>query len=339
MYVGAMEINAYAAPAAGRPVQPFRYEPGELGPGQVRVAVTHCGVCHSDVHCIDNDFGDTQYPLVAGHEIVGTVEALGPGVRHLAVGQRVGIGPYRATCLQCQWCTSGNENLCLARELTITNGNRGGFADAIQVDGAYAFAIPDALSSEAAAPLLCAGLTVFAPLRAHTRPSMRVGVIGIGGLGHLALRFASSMGCEVTAFSSSASKEEEARRLGAHHFVQTSDPAQRAAARGSIDFLLSTVYVDLDWMEYLGMLRPNGRICIVGASMGPINVPAALLIMGQHSIGGSAAGGRAAMQEMLQMAARHGITAQIEVAPMTELDAALDRVRKNDVRYRMVLKR
>ena len=193
-----MGFRAYAAHEQKGPLAPFVYEPGELGPNDVEIRVSHCGICHSDVHLVDGDWGASSYPMVPGHEIVGTVAAAGPAVRQLAVGQRVGVGWQCGACLECEWCVSGQENLCAQEEATCVE-RPGGFAERIRVDGRFAFPIPDALRSEHAAPLLCGGVTVYAPLARFARPSLRVGVIGIGGLGHLALQFARAMGCEVTA--------------------------------------------------------------------------------------------------------------------------------------------
>ena len=332
-----MQTHGYAALGAAEPLQPFTYELKELGPNEARVAVTHCGLCYSDVDAIDNTHGFTAYPLVPGHEIVGVVSEVGAGVSHLAVGQRVGIGPLCGSCHHCEYCASSRENLCSKMQLTIAGGNHGGLAATVQVDAGFAFPLPDGLESAKAAPLLCAGLTVFSPLRAHTRPGMRVGVIGIGGLGHLAIQLANKLGTEVTAFSRSPDKEEEARKFGAHRFIVTTDSDQMSAAASSIDFILSTVYAPVPWAGYLPILRPDGKICTVGASMSPIDIPAALLIMRQTTFFGSAAGGRHSMMEMLELAARHGIEAQTELMPMSQANEALDKVRRNKARYRIVL--
>lgn len=332
------EVQAYAAMSAKQPLEPFVFTVPDVGPTDVRIDITHCGICRSDVDFIDNRLGYATFPVVAGHEVVGVVAEKGSAVSHLSVGQRVGVGPLRSACLRCSYCASGRDNLCSALELTIAGGNRGGFAKAIQLDASFAFAIPDALPSESAAPLLCAGITVYAPLRRLTQPADRVGVIGIGGLGHLALRFASKRGNEVTALSTSADKEAEAKRLGAHRFIHTRDASQLRAAAGSLDLIISTVDADLAWGDYLSLLRPDGIICIVGASVGPIGVPAAGLIMKQHSFTGSAAGSRAATQEMLDFAGRHGITAEVEVTPMSEINAAIDRLRTSSPAHRIVLR-
>src|SRR5512139_2529524 len=218
-----MSFHAYAAHARKGPLVPFVYDPSPLGPHDVEIRITHCGICHSDVHLVDGDWGVGSYPMVPGHEIVGTVAALGPEARHLETGQRVGVGWQRGACLGCDLCGTGDENLCPRNEATCVD-HHGGFADRIRVDGRFAFPIPDALASENAAPLLCGGATVYSPLRRWVKPPMRVGVVGIGGLGHLALQFARAMGCEVTAISSSPDKAAEARGFGAHHFLATREP-------------------------------------------------------------------------------------------------------------------
>jgi len=332
-----MKIHSYAANSAKAELEPFTYDAGELKPDDIIIDITHCGICYSDVAFIDDHFGGTPFPLVAGHEVVGTVRAMGVNVDHLSIGQRVGVGPQCGSCLNCEYCAGGKEILCGEKQITIGGGNRGGFADAMKVDGNFAFPIPEKLESANAAPLLCAGLTTYSPLALHCKPGMRIGVIGIGGLGHLAIQFANKMGMEVTALSTSNSKEEEARALGAHHFVNTNDASAMANAASSVDFILSTVYVELDWPSYMSLLRPDGRFCIVGASMNTINMPAALLTLSQHHISGGAAGGRADMLKMLKFAETHEIKAQTEVMPMSQISEAIDKVRNNKVRYRMVL--
>jgi uncharacterized zinc-type alcohol dehydrogenase-like protein len=329
-------IHAYAAREVGGSLSRFDYTPPALGLGDVRIDVTHCGICHSDLHLIDNELGNTVFPFVPGHEIVGRVSAVGAGVTHLSVGQRVGVGPFRHACLHCALCANGQDNLCPHLQFTIL-GHHGGFANAIQVSASHAFAIPDALESALAAPLLCAGLTVYAPLRAHTDAATRVGVLGIGGLGHLAVQYARARGSEVTVFSTTAAKEEQARKLGADRFIVLNDPAALASAAGSIDFLLSTGFGAIEWMGLMSLLRPNGRLCIVGSSLAPLNVPAGLLIMSQHTISGSAAGSRADMMEMLEFSARRRIHPWIETLPLAEVNKGLARVRSGDVRYRLVL--
>lgn len=331
-----MTIHAHAAPAKKTPLRPFDYEPAPLGPQDVEIRITHCGICHSDVHLVDGDWGVGRYPMVPGHEIVGTVAAAGAEVKHLNVGDRVGVGWQRAACLACEACLSGHENLCAANQATCVD-NYGGFADAIRVDSRFTFAIPEKLASDAAAPLLCGGATVYSPLRRWVRPSMSVAVLGIGGLGHLGLQFASAMGCEVTAISTTPDKEAEARSFGASRFVATREKNALRSIAGSVDFILSTAFLTQDWMAVLAALRPNGVLCFLGGPHEPLSVPVPALIGGQKTITASVIGGRPGIREMLEFAARHGIAAKTEQRPMAEADAGLARVRAGKARYRVVL--
>ena len=331
-----MKVNAQAALAAKQSLKPFSYQPDALGPHDVEVTITHCGIC-SDVHLIDNDWGVSAYPLVPGHEIIGTVSALGREVEHLKTGQRVGVGWQRGSCLVCEQCLRGDENLCAENRATCV-GHHGGFADKVYVDSRFAFAIPDALASENAAPLLCGGATTYSPLRRHVRPDMRVGVIGIGGLGHMALQFAAAFGCEVTALSSTPEKEKEAKSFGAHRFINTADSSAMKKAGGSIDFIISTAFANLDWGSYLDLLRPNGKLCFVGVPPAPISFHVGALLGGQKTVCASVIGSRWLIREMLEFSARHGIKAQTEVVPMADVNKAIEKVRANKARYRMVLK-
>jgi uncharacterized zinc-type alcohol dehydrogenase-like protein len=329
-------IAAYAAPAAKQLLVPHVYEPSPLQPTGVEVEITHCGICHSDLHLIDNDWASSSYPLVPGHEIVGTVTQAGPESK-LVVGQRVGIGWQRSACLDCDLCRAGHENLCLRAEATCV-GHMGGFARRIRTDGRFAFALPEELGAAEAAPLLCGGVTVFAPLRRwRVGKGSRVGVIGIGGLGHIALRFLRAMGAETTAFTSSPDKRDEAARLGAHGAASSKDAREIRAFKNHFDFLLCTAPVRLDWITFLTTLKPNGVLCLVGAPPGLMQIPASLLLTGQRTVCGSDIGSPGAIREMLTFAAAHRIGAEVETAPMAEVNGAIDRVRKNDVRYRMVL--
>ncbi len=332
-----MSINAYAAPAARKALEPFEYEATDLGPDDVEVSISHCGICHSDVHLIDDDWDMSAYPLVPGHEIVGKVNAVGANVKHLEKGQRVGIGWQRSSCLSCEFCIRGEENMCPNQEATCV-GNHGGFAETIRIDSRFAFPVPEKMPSEDVGPLLCGGITVYSPLRRHTQPHMKIGVIGIGGLGHMALQFANASGCEVTAFSSTPGKEAEAKQFGAHHFVNSKDASALEKMAGSLDFILNTVHVPLDWPTYVEMLRPNGKLCMVGVPTEPLSLQVFPLLMGQRSVCGSAIGSRHMIQEMLEFSARHGITPKTEVVPMSEVNSAVDKVRNNEARYRMVLK-
>jgi uncharacterized zinc-type alcohol dehydrogenase-like protein len=331
------QIQGLAAHAAGAELLPFRYEPGTLGRMEVEIGITHCGVCHSDIHLISNDWGVSQYPFIPGHEIIGTVAAVGDGVRLLKVGQRVGLGWESNSCGECEWCTRGLENLCPTMEATCVH-RHGGYADRVRANARFVFPIPEALESERAAPLLCGGITVYNPLRSHeVNPSSRVGIVGIGGLGHMAIQFARVFGAEVTAFSTSAAKEEEARALGAHHFVNTRESKAMKEVAGSLDFILSTINADQDWGVYIQTLRPTGTLCFVGVPPSPVAVHAFPLISGVRTITGSPIGSPSRIREMLDVAARHGVKAQIERFPMAKANAAIEKVKKNKVRYRAVL--
>jgi uncharacterized zinc-type alcohol dehydrogenase-like protein len=303
----------------------------------VELGISHCGICHSDLHLINDDWGSSRYPLVPGHEIIGTVTRHGSAVTHLKPGQRAGVGWQRSACGECEYCRRGDDNLCAQSQATCV-GHHGGFAAAIVTDARFAFPIPEAIASAEAAPLLCAGITVFSPLRRHgVGPGVRVGVLGIGGLGHLGLQFAARLGASVTALSSSAAKAEDARRFGAAEFLDTSDAAAMQRSRRSLDYILSTVNVDLPWKEYLKLLRPDGKLCFVGAAPSDLGLRAGDFISGQKTVTGSNIGGRAMMADMLAFAAEHGVRPKIEGLPMKDVNAALEHVAANRARYRMVL--
>jgi uncharacterized zinc-type alcohol dehydrogenase-like protein len=331
------EIRGLAAHAAGAELLPFKYDPGKLGPQEVEIAITHCGICHSDLHLIANDWGTSQYPFIPGHEVIGKVSAVGDEVRLLEVGQRVGLGWQSNSCGVCEWCTRGMENLCLSAEATCVH-RHGGYADRVRANARFVIPIPDALDSEHTAPLLCGGITVYNPLRTHgINPSSRVGIVGIGGLGHLAIQFAKVFGAEVTAFSTSAAKEEEARALGAHHFVNSRESKALKEVAGTLDFVLSTINADQDWGVYVSTLRPTGTLCFVGIPPSPVSVHVFQLISGLRSISGNPTGSPYRLKEMLDVAARHGVKATTESFPMAQANTAIDKVKKGKVRYRAVL--
>jgi uncharacterized zinc-type alcohol dehydrogenase-like protein len=331
-------ITAYAAFNKGEPLKPFQFDPGELGADQVEVAVEYCGICHSDISMLENDWGMTKYPFVPGHEIVGTVVALGSHAKNLKVGQRVGIGWTSASCHGCKQCLSGDQNLCTTAEGVIV-GRHGGFANRVRAQWQWTIPLPDALDAAKAGPLFCGGITVFNPiLLAGVKAIDRVGVIGIGGLGHMALGFLSKWGCEVYAFTSSEGKRYEAKRLGAHHVVNSRDSAQMAKIAGALDFLLVTVNVPLDWKAVIGTLAPRGRLHIVGAVLEPIPVDAFSLIMAQRMISGSPTGGPVAIASMLDFSARHSLAPVTELFPMSEVNNAFEHLRAGKARYRIVLK-
>ena len=330
-------IHAWAAHAAGARLEPFEYDPGPLGDEQVEIAIEHCGICHSDLSMLDNEWGMTVYPFVPGHEGIGRVVARGPQALGLSVGQRVGIGWNAHSCLHCAECIAGRQHLCAQVQGTIT-GRHGAFADRVRCHWVWAVPLPDALSAAESGPLLCGGITVYSPLELHgIRPTDRVGVIGIGGLGHMALKFCHAWGCEVTAFTSSASKEEEARAFGAHRVVSSRDTAAIKALAGTFDLILDTVNVTLDWNALLAALAPGGRLHVVGAALEPIPIPAFALISGQKSVSGSPTGSRGSIDTMLAFAARHRIAPQTEHFPMSRVNDAMDHLRAGKARYRIVL--
>ena len=331
------EFHGLAVHAAGAHLLPFKYDAGELKADDVEVKISHCGVCRSDVHLIDNDWGSSKYPFIPGHEIVGTVTAVGSLIRSLAIGERVGIGWQADSCGICEWCRQGEEQLCAKAQPTCI-GRNGGYADSIRVNWRFAIPVPKILESENVAPLLCAGITVYSPLRNHgVRPASRVGVIGIGGLGHLGLQFAKAFGAEVTAFSTSKDKEPEAKALGAHHFVNTRDTGALKKVAGSFDLLLNTANADQDWSAYVNTLRPKGTLVFLGVPASPMTLPVFPLVSGQRSVAGSPTGSPGDLREMLDVAARHGVKAVTERFAMDKANEAVARVKKNQVRYRAVL--
>ena len=286
---------------------------------------------------LENEWGMTTYPIVPGHEVIGVVQATGEQVNHLKIGQTVGVGWNSKSCMSCEWCIGGNHNLCSTVQGIIV-GRHGGFADQVRADAAWTIPIPMTIKLEVAGPLLCGGVTVFNPIfQFDVKPTDRVGVIGIGGLGHMALKFLHAYGCEVTAFSSSPGKEAEARSLGADHFVNSRDSQALKKIEGSLDFILSTVNVSLDWPTYINVLRPKGRLHIVGAVMEPLGIPIFPLLVGQKSISGSPTGSPAITAKMLEFAARHHIEPVVELYPLTQVNEAMGKLRHGKPSYRLVL--
>ncbi len=330
-------IRAYAAREAQGILEPFEYDPGSLGDEEVEVKVDYCGICHSDLSMLDNEWGVTQYPFIPGHEVVGRVARLGKRVQHLRLGQRVGVGWFSRSCMSCDCCMSGNHNLCTVAEGTIV-GRHGGFAEAVRVNQTWAIPLPAEVEPMKAGPLFCGGVTVFNPiLQLNIKPTDKVGVIGIGGLGHMALGFLRAWGCEVTAFSSTPEKEAEVKQMGAHHFVNSRDSAALQKLANSFDVILSTVNVTLDWDLYMSLLRPMGRLHLVGAVMKPVSVSLMPMILGQKSISGSPLGSPVTIAKMLDFASRHQIEPTVEVFPLEQVNEALARVRRGEARYRIVL--
>jgi uncharacterized zinc-type alcohol dehydrogenase-like protein len=330
-------FKAYATTAKGGTLEPFEFDPGPLRDEQVEIAVEFCGICHSDLSMIDNEWGQSKFPLVPGHEVAGRIVAVGDHVKGMKVGQRVGLGWYSESCMACPQCMSGDHNLCATAEGTIV-GRHGGFANRVRAHWAWAVPLPDALDARAAGPLFCGGITVFNPIvQCGVRSTERVGVIGIGGLGHMALQFLAKWGCEVTAFTSSDSKRDEALKLGAHHVVNSRDKAQLEKIAGSLDFVLCTVNAAMPWDAIVGSLAPRGRLHLVGAVLEPIPVAAFALIGGQKSISGSPLGSPATTARMLEFCTRHEIAPVIETFPMSRVNDALEHLRAGKARYRIVL--
>ncbi len=318
-------------------MQIWQYEPKPLQNDEIEVKVTHNGLCHTDIHMRDNDWGVSKFPLVAGHEVVGIVTEVGADVTNLKRGDRVGLGWIRNSCRNCYHCLQGEENICKQGFTGLIVGNHGGFADKVRSKADFAYKIPDALDSASVAPLLCAGITVYTPLRTYIKyPGMKVGIVGIGGLGHLAIMFARAMGAEVTVLSSHVDKADEAKQFGAHHFYQWGSDADQEVA-GSLDLLLSTSSAELDWDLAFSLLANNGILCFLGIPVSSINVPLIPLIFGQKSVVGSVVGGRRYMQEMLDFAAINQIKPQIETMPLSRVNEAMDLVLAGKARYRIVL--
>ncbi len=334
-----MSVNFHALAASGpkQPLQPLEYNPGPLGDEQVEISVESCGLCHSDLSMLDNDWGMTAYPFVPGHEAIGKIAALGDRTKGLKVGERVGLGWYSNSCGSCGQCLSGNQNLCPTAEGTIL-GRHGAFADRVRAHWTWVRPLPPAIDALKAGPLFCGGITVFNPMiQFGVRPTDRVGVIGIGGLGHMALKFLRAWGCEVVAFTSSEAKREEALQLGAHRTLNSRDSGALAGAAGSFDFILNTANVGLDWNSYIAALKPRGRLHTVGAVLEPVALSAFPMIAGQKTFSGSPLGSPATTDMMLEFAARHGIAPTTETFPMSRANEAIERLRSGKARYRVVV--
>jgi uncharacterized zinc-type alcohol dehydrogenase-like protein len=331
-------IHAYASHQPGGSLSAFEFEWESLGQNQVEIRVMYCGICYSDISMIDNEWGFSRYPLVPGHEVIGEVLEVGDKVSGLKPGQIVGVGWYASSCETCALCKEGAPQLCARAQGTII-GRHGGFADRIRCDENWAIVLPKKLVHESAGPLFCGGITVFDPiLIADVKAGDRVAVVGLGGLGHLAVQFLKHWGCQVTVLSSTAEKHDDALRLGASEVFNIHDAAQLRNLANRFDFVLVTAYAELNWSLVLQTLRARGRLHIVGAVPKPIPVEAFALIGAQRCISGSALGSPKSVDTMLKFCQKHKITAETELFPMSEVNAALDHLRGGKARYRVVLK-
>ncbi len=338
--------KSYAAQNAAAALAPWTIDRRDPKPHDVQIEILYCGVCHSDLHTARNEWGGTMYPCVPGHEIVGRVTAVGDHVKKYKAGDIAGVGCLVDSCRECDNCKNDLEQFCSNGMVGTYNGQEkdgsgytlGGYSKSITVHEDFVLHIADNLPLEAVAPLLCAGITTYSPLRYwKIGKGHKVGVLGLGGLGHMGVKLAVAMGAEVTMLSHSASKETDAKRLGAHQFVLTSDAAQIKKVTGYFDFILDTVSADHDYNFYLGLLKTNGVMVCVGAPPSPAQVPAFNLIFGRKSIAGSLIGGIAETQEMLDYCAKNNIVSDVEVIAIKDINEAYERMLKGDVRYRFVI--
>ncbi|TQL66391.1 putative zinc-type alcohol dehydrogenase-like protein [Nocardioides albertanoniae] len=342
-----MRVNAYAAPAAGEPLAPITIERREVGENDVLIAIEYAGICHSDIHTVNGDWGPQPYPVVPGHEIVGRVTEVGSAVTAHQVGDRVGVGCFVNSCRECDNCRSGDEQHCTTpgggvgtyaakdRDGSFTQG---GYSTHVVVDAHFALKVPEGMDPAAATPLLCAGITTYAPLKKWgAGPGKKVAVVGLGGLGHMGVQIAHAMGAEVTVLSQSLKKQEDGLRLGADHYHATSDPETFSQLKNSFDLIVNTVSAHIDVDAYLGLLAVDGTMVNVGAPSEPLNVNVFSLITNRRNFAGSMIGGIALTQEMLDFCAEHGIGSEIEVISADQINEAYARVLASDVRYRFVI--
>ena len=338
--------KAYAVSSPTAALAPFQVERRAVGAHDVQIEIAYCGICHSDIHQVRDEWGGAKYPMVPGHEIVGRVTAVGAHVKKFQVGDLAGVGCMVDSCRTCPSCQRQLEQFCDKGSAFTYNGTEmdrktptyGGYSSSVVVDEAFTLKVSPKLDLAAVAPLLCAGISTFSPLRRfHTKAGDKVGVVGLGGLGHMAVKLAAAMGAEVTMLSTSSSKEADARKLGAQHFGLTSDPATFKALAGQFDLIIDTISAPHDYNKYLGLLRLEGAMVLLGVPPEPAPVAAGSLIFGHKVLTGSLIGGIAETQEMLDFCAEHNIVSEIELIPVQQVNEAYDRMMKNDVRYRFVL--
>lgn len=341
-----IQVKAFAAYDAETPLKPFEFERKEVGPNQVQIEILYSGVCHSDMHTAKGDWGPAIYPLVPGHEIVGRIIKTGENVTKFTEGELAGVGCFVDSCRKCSSCLEGEEQFCEegmtgtynSYERGTTTPTYGGYSTTITVDQDYVLHISEKLDLKGVAPLLCAGITTYSPLRyLKVGKGHKVAVLGLGGLGHMAVKFAASFGAEVTMLSTSPSKEADAKALGAHNFALITDPSTMESLANSFDFIINTVSAKHDYNTYLNLLRKNGTMVIVGAPPAGEPLQAFTLIFKRRAIMGSLIGGIKETQEMLDYCAEHNITSDVEVIDMDYINTAYDRMNKSDVKYRFVI--
>ena len=340
-----MRVNAYAAPSAGQPLAPTTIERRDVGAHDVLIAIEYAGICHSDIHTVNGDWGPQPFPVVPGHEIVGTVTEVGSDVTRHRVGDRVGVGCMVGSCGECDSCRRGDEQYCASGMVgtyaaTDRDGSttQGGYSTHVVVDADYVLSVPEGIDPAAAAPLLCAGITMYAPLRRWgAGPGTKVAIVGLGGLGHMGVKIAHALGAEVTVLSQSLKKQEDGLRLGADDYRATSDPDTFEALAGRFDLIVNTVSAAIDLDAYLGLLAVDGTLVNVGAPAEPLSLHATSLIGARRSFAGSMIGGIALTQEMLDFCAEHGIASEVEVIGADQVNEAYERVLASDVRYRFVI--
>jgi uncharacterized zinc-type alcohol dehydrogenase-like protein len=338
--------RGYAALKAKAPLAPFQFERRDPRPNDVVIEIKYCGICHSDIHQVRNEWGGSNFPMVPGHEIAGVVTRVGSNVKKFKVGDHVGVGCMVDSCQECANCEAHLEQYCLNGMTGTYNGmerdgsgpTQGGYSNTIVVREEFVLKIPSNLPLDASAPLLCAGITLYSPL-AHWKagPGKRVAIVGLGGLGHMGVKIAHAMGAEVTVLSHSMKKADDGRRLGADHFYATSDPETFKKLRGHFDLIINTVSAQQDWNALMSLLRTDGALVVVGIPEEQVPIGAFSLIRGRISLAGSLIGGIKETQEMLDFCGRHGITSDIEMIPIQKVNEAYDRVVKSDVRYRFVI--
>lgn len=331
-------VNAYAATEANGHLKPFQYQQDRPDGEEVVIKVHYCGMCHSDLSMLKNEWGMTQFPFVPGHEIVGEIIELGDEVKNLNKGDLVGLGWFSASCMYCDQCMDGSHHLCNTAEQTIV-GRHGGFADYVTCHWSWATPLPNGIDLSKAGPLLCGGITVFNPIvLSGVSPTDRVGVIGIGGLGHMAIKFLRYWGCEVVAFSSNPDKRDQILAMGAHEVINSTDSKELEQIAGSLNFILNTTNVTLDWDSYLTTLAPKGKLHSVGAVLEPMAIPAFSLIGGEKSVGGSPLGSPALTRKMLEFCVRHDIYPTVEEFPIGQVNEAIKHLEEGKARFRIVLK-